>query len=100
MRILNSFYLAQFPEGSPFEDFFKEFRDRDEPSRRAQSLGSGFIIDAAGIVVTNNHVITSGQRYAAKNNLYRMFPFHTPNFSNYSNLTTHYVTNRGKLCRW
>ena len=36
---------------------FKEFQDRGEPSRRAQSLGSGFIIDAAGIVVTNNHVI-------------------------------------------
>jgi len=49
--------MPQFPEGSPFEDFFKDFQDRDEPSRRAQSLGSGFIIDAAGIVVTNNHVI-------------------------------------------
>ena len=49
--------MPQFPEGSPFEDFFKEFQDRGEPSRRAQSLGSGFIIDATGIVVTNNHVI-------------------------------------------
>ena len=49
--------MPQFPEGSPFEDFFKEFQDRGGPSRRAQSLGSGFIIDSAGIVVTNNHVI-------------------------------------------
>lgn len=49
--------MPQFPEGSPFEDFFKDFQDRGEPSRRAQSLGSGFIIDATGIVVTNNHVI-------------------------------------------
>ena len=49
--------LPQFPEGSPFEDFFREFEDKGERSRRAQSLGSGFIIDAAGIVVTNNHVI-------------------------------------------
>ena len=49
--------LPQFPEGSPFEDFFREFEDRGERSRRAQSLGSGFIIDSAGIVVTNNHVI-------------------------------------------
>ena len=49
--------MPQFPEGSPFEDFFKEFQDKGQPSRRAQSLGSGFIIDAAGIVVTNNHVI-------------------------------------------
>ena len=49
--------LPQFPEGSPFEDFFREFQDKEERSRRAQSLGSGFIIDSAGIVVTNNHVI-------------------------------------------
>ncbi len=49
--------LPQFPEGSPFEDFFREFEDRGERSRRAQSLGSGFIVDSAGIVVTNNHVI-------------------------------------------
>jgi serine protease Do len=51
----------QLPPGSPFEDFFREFFDRQQrrgtPSRRATSLGSGFIIDAAGYVVTNNHVI-------------------------------------------
>ncbi|WP_420405610.1 DegQ family serine endoprotease [Nisaea sp.] len=50
------------PPGTPFEEFFKEFEDRMRPdgerrSRRAQSLGSGFIIDKAGYVVTNNHVI-------------------------------------------
>ncbi len=50
------------PEGSPFQEFFDEFfNDRGqggEGGRRVQSLGSGFIIDAAeGIVVTNNHVI-------------------------------------------
>ncbi len=54
--------LPQFPPGSPFEDFFKEFfdrhRDRDAPPRRATSLGSGFVIDAdEGFIVTNNHVI-------------------------------------------
>ena len=48
--------FPQFPEGSPFEDFFREFEDRERP-RQGQSLGSGFIIDDAGIVVTNNHVI-------------------------------------------
>jgi len=48
--------LPRFPEGSPFEDFFKEFEDKGQ-SRRAQSLGSGFIIDRSGFVVTNNHVI-------------------------------------------
>ncbi len=57
--------IPQFPPGSPFEEFFKEFFDRqgrggatpDAPPRRAQSLGSGFIIDPTGYVVTNNHVI-------------------------------------------
>jgi serine protease Do len=56
-----------FPPGSPFEQFFKDFLNRNRPgqgggdsppaARRAQSLGSGFIVDPAGYVVTNNHVI-------------------------------------------
>ena len=45
----------QFPPGSPFEDMFKEFNRPTE--RKATALGSGFIIDKKGIVVTNNHVI-------------------------------------------
>ena len=45
----------QFPPGSPFEDMFKEFNRPSE--RKATALGSGFIIDKKGIVVTNNHVI-------------------------------------------
>ncbi|WP_377809314.1 DegQ family serine endoprotease [Azospirillum sp. A29] len=54
--------VPQFPPGSPFEDFFKDFFDRqqqqDQPQRKATSLGSGFIIDAKnGYVVTNNHVV-------------------------------------------
>ncbi|XDA99374.1 DegQ family serine endoprotease [Sulfitobacter sp. LCG007] len=49
------------PEGSPFEDFFREFQDRNNdenrPPRRASALGSGFVISEDGYVVTNNHVI-------------------------------------------
>ncbi len=45
----------QFPPGSPFEDMFKEFGTPQE--RQSAALGSGFIIDEKGIVVTNNHVI-------------------------------------------
>ena len=45
----------EFPPGSPFEDMFKEFGTPQK--RKASALGSGFIIDAKGIVVTNNHVI-------------------------------------------
>ncbi len=64
----------QLPPGSPFEDFFKEFfenrrggqggqgenRER-APQRRASSLGSGFVIDPSGLVVTNNHVINEAE---------------------------------------
>lgn len=52
--------MPRFPEGSPFQDFFKEFFDRQQqgtPQRRATSLGSGFVISKDGFVVTNNHVI-------------------------------------------
>ena len=60
--------VPQAPPGSPFEEFFREFQERNrppgqtqpgqpQPPRRGQSLGSGFIIDPSGIVVTNNHVI-------------------------------------------
>ena len=45
----------EFPPGSPFEDMFKEFGTPQK--RQASALGSGFIIDEKGIVVTNNHVI-------------------------------------------
>ena len=63
----------EFPPGSPFEDMFKEFGTPQQ--RQASSLGSGFIIDAKGIVVTNNHVIqgaddifvrVDGEDYSAK----------------------------------
>jgi serine protease Do len=52
----------QGPEGSPFDDFFEEFfkrrgeEDSNRP-RRVSSLGSGFVIDPEGVVITNNHVI-------------------------------------------
>ncbi len=60
--------MPQLPPGSPFEEFFDEFfknrrgqgdnPNREHTPRRVNSLGSGFIIDASGIVVTNNHVIS------------------------------------------
>ncbi|HEY3032232.1 MAG TPA: Do family serine endopeptidase [Bradyrhizobium sp.] len=63
--------MPQLPPGSPFEEFFDDFfKNRRGPGgnskggdrgdlqpRKTNSLGSGFIVDASGIVVTNNHVI-------------------------------------------
>ena len=63
--------MPQFPPGSPFEEFFKDFFERQRPGgngdgngdgerrprRRISSLGSGFVVDPSGIIITNNHVI-------------------------------------------
>ena len=52
--------LPQVPEGSPFEEFFDDLfnkRQQQDLPRRVNSLGSGFVIDPTGIIVTNNHVI-------------------------------------------
>ncbi|MCP4070111.1 MAG: Do family serine endopeptidase [Hyphomicrobiales bacterium] len=56
--------LPKVPEGSPFQDFFDELlpnrpKDKNKRPRSRSSLGSGFVIDASGIVVTNNHVIAN-----------------------------------------
>ncbi len=52
--------LPRVPKGSPFEEFFEDFFNRKGPANRARkvnSLGSGFVIDPSGIIVTNHHVI-------------------------------------------
>src|SRR5436190_998640 len=60
---------AQSPPGSPLDEFFRDFFGEkgapggpNPPAPRAASLGSGFIIDPSGIVVTNNHVIANSEQ--------------------------------------
>jgi serine protease Do len=67
VEVKNPFENFDFPEGSPFE-MFKDFFDRDfgnqdgQPrTRKAFSLGSGFIIDPLGYIVTNQHVIAEAE---------------------------------------
>ena len=52
------------PEDSPLNDFFDEFMEQQQGVRpqRVQSLGSGFVIDPKGIVITNNHVIEGADK--------------------------------------
>ena len=60
----NPFPGFQFPPGSPFEDMFKEFGTPQK--RKSAALGSGFIIDKKGIVITNNHVIQNAEDIVVK----------------------------------
>ena len=62
--------VPQVPDGSPFQEFFEDFFNRNQDdnnqrSRKVQSLGSGFVIDASGIIVTNNHVIADADEIIA-----------------------------------
>jgi serine protease Do len=55
--------VPNLPKGTPFDDMFEQFfrnhgQNGEAPRpRKSSSLGSGFVIDASGIVITNNHVV-------------------------------------------
>ncbi len=59
IKTQSSPFPFQFPPGSPFGEMFKEFEKPTE--RKATSLGSGFVIEKNGTVITNNHVIANAE---------------------------------------
>ncbi len=63
----------KLPPGSPFEKFFDDFFEKQKNGKRrkprkVRSLGSGFVIDKSGIVITNNHVIKDADEITIKFN--------------------------------
>ena len=56
----------EFPPGSPFGEMFKDFDKERQTERKASALGSGFIIEENGIVITNNHVIKDAEDILVK----------------------------------
>ncbi len=61
-------FQSPFPPDSPFYEFFKQFQERmqRQPKRPMIALGSGFIIDAQGDIVTNNHVVAGADKIQVK----------------------------------
>ncbi len=60
--------VPEVPKGSPFEEYFQDFFDKEDRGgggQRANSLGSGFVIDPKGFIVTNNHVIEGADEITA-----------------------------------
>src|SRR5258708_5688121 len=60
---------------APFRDFFRQFgqgqgqgqgQGRNRQPQRSQAMGSGFIVDPSGFIVTNNHVIEEGKKISVK----------------------------------
>jgi serine protease Do len=66
-RVFRHFFGEPFGDRqSPFDDFFGPFQDLPGREHKERSLGSGFIIDKSGYIVTNNHVIAQADEIKVK----------------------------------
>ncbi len=71
LKGMDSVPLPNIPKGSPFEEFFRDFferQGREGKPQKVSSLGSGFVIDASGLIVTNYHVIKDADEISVKFN--------------------------------
>ncbi|MCP4937483.1 MAG: Do family serine endopeptidase [bacterium] len=69
LKGIDSVPLPNIPKGSPFEEFFQEFferQNRHDKPQKVSSLGSGFVIDPKGLIVTNYHVIKDADEISVK----------------------------------
>jgi serine protease Do len=66
-RVFRHFFDSPFGRENPFDDFFGPFmRDMPDQDYKERSLGSGFIIDTEGFIVTNNHVVENADQIKVK----------------------------------
>ncbi|MCP4370167.1 MAG: trypsin-like serine protease, partial [Deltaproteobacteria bacterium] len=67
-RVFRHFFGKPFGNNDPFKDFFGPFQGQDPQQRefKQRSLGSGFIIDRKGYIVTNNHVVENADQIKVK----------------------------------
>ena len=66
-RVYRHFFNQPFGQNDPFSEFFDNFFNApNQREYKHQSLGSGFIIDRDGYIVTNNHVIEKADKISVK----------------------------------
>ena len=85
------------PPNHPFRKFFEDRNDKKSPQPRARSLGSGFIIDSKGIVVTNHHVVKGATAIQISLSDGRKYDAKLIGSDQYSDIAVLQIKNKGRL---